>query len=288
MSANNPIQWFPGHMTKAKRQMEENLKKVDLVIEIRDARIPYSSKNPMLEKLIQNKPRLIILSKRDKADSQMTAQWIQALEDEQNKVLALDLIRDSYKKTLVSVANELCQALIEKQKRRGIRPRALRAMVCGIPNVGKSTMINTLAKRKAAQTADRPGVTRSLQWIKLDKGLELLDTPGVLWPKFEDPQIGIRLALLGSIRDEVINRDELVQYALDWLLKKHNGLLENVYQIESAQDVWDAMNKIAIKRGYLQKGQIDQERLIRSLIKDIRNDVLGPITWEEPYDRETA
>lgn len=288
MSANNPIQWFPGHMTKAKRQMEENLKKVDLVIEIRDARIPYSSKNPMLEKLIQNKPRLIILSKRDKADPQMTAQWIQALEDEQNKVLALDLIRDSYKKTLVSVANELCQALIEKQKRRGIRPRALRAMVCGIPNVGKSTMINTLAKRKAAQTADRPGVTRALQWIKLDKGLELLDTPGVLWPKFEDPQIGIRLALLGSIRDEVINRDELVQYALDWLLKKHNGLLENVYQIESVQDVWDAMNKIAVKRGYLQKGQIDQERLIRSLIKDIRNDVLGPITWEEPYDRETA
>lgn len=288
MSANNPIQWFPGHMTKAKRQMEDNLKKVDLVIEIRDARIPYSSKNPMLEKLIQNKPRLIILSKRDKADPQMTAQWIQALEDEQNKVLALDLIRDSYKKTLVSVANELCQALIEKQKRRGIRPRALRAMVCGIPNVGKSTMINTLAKRKAAQTADRPGVTRALQWIKLDKGLELLDTPGVLWPKFEDPQIGIRLALLGSIRDEVINRDELVQYALDWLLKKHNGLLENVYQIESVQDVWDAMNKIAVKRGYLQKGQIDQERLIRSLIKDIRNDVLGPITWEEPYDRETA
>ena len=288
MSANNPIQWFPGHMTKAKRQMEENLKKVDLVIEIRDARIPYSSKNPMLEKLIQNKPRLIILSKRDKADPQMTTQWIQALEDEQNKVLALDLIRDSYKKTLVSVANELCQALIEKQKRRGIRPRALRAMVCGIPNVGKSTMINTLAKRKAAQTADRPGVTRALQWIKLDKGLELLDTPGVLWPKFEDPQIGLRLALLGSIRDEVINRDELVQYALDWLLKKHNGLLENVYQIESVQDVWDAMNKIAIKRGYLQKGQIDQERLIRSLIKDIRNDVLGPITWEEPYDRETA
>ena len=288
MSANNPIQWFPGHMTKAKRQMEENLKKVDLVIEIRDARIPYSSKNPMLEKLIQNKPRLIILSKRDKADPQMTTQWIQALEDEQNKVLALDLIRDSYKKTLVSVANELCQALIEKQKRRGIRPRALRAMVCGIPNVGKSTMINTLAKRKAAQTADRPGVTRALQWIKLDKGLELLDTPGVLWPKFEDPQIGLRLALLGSIRDEVINRDELVQYALDWLLKKHNGLLENVYQIESVQDVWDAMNKIAVKRGYLHKGQIDQESLIRSLIKDIRTDVLGPITWEEPYDRETA
>ena len=288
MTSPNPIQWFPGHMTKAKRQMEENLKKVDLVIEIRDARIPYSSKNPMLEKLIQNKPRLIILSKRDKADPQMTIRWTQALEDEQNKVLALDLIRDSYKKTLVSFSNELCKALIEKQKRRGIRPRALRAMVCGIPNVGKSTMINTLAKRKAAQTADRPGVTRSLQWIKLDKGLELLDTPGVLWSKFEDPQIGMRLALLGSIRDEVINRDELVHYALDWLLKKHEGLLERVYQIEPVDDVWDAMKKIALKRGYLQKGEIDQERLIRSLIKDIRNDVLGPITWEEPYDRETA
>ena len=160
------VQWFPGHMTKAKRQMEENLKKVDFVIEIRDARMPDASKNPMLDQLIQNKPRLILLSKKDKADKELTKQWVNALETENQKVLALDFIHENFSKQLIKASNELCINLIEKQKRRGMKPRALRAMVCGIPNVGKSTFINTFAKRKAAQTGDRPGVTKSLQWIK--------------------------------------------------------------------------------------------------------------------------
>lgn len=285
MINQSQIQWFPGHMTKAKRQMEENLKKVDLVLELRDARIPFSSKNPMLEQLIQNKPRLIILSKKDKADPEMTKLWIQALEDEQNKVLVLDLIHDSYLKTLIRLSNELCATLIERQKRRGIRPRALRAMVCGIPNVGKSTMINTLAKRKAAQTADRPGVTKSLQWIKLANSLELLDTPGVLWPKFEDEQIGIKLALLGSIRDEVVNQQDLALYACSYVLKNKPSLLKQVYGIDEDTDPWNTLCSIATKRGYLQKGSIDEERLIRTFIRDIRDDRLGPITWERPDDQ---
>ncbi|WP_369524491.1 ribosome biogenesis GTPase YlqF, partial [Ileibacterium valens] len=191
------IQWFPGHMTKARRQMEENLKKVDFIIEIRDARIPESSRNPLIEELAGNKPRLILLSKKDKADPQLTKDWIRELSSENQEVMAVDLIRENYRKQLVAKSLKLNEKLIEKQKRKGIRPRALRAMVCGIPNVGKSTMINTLAKRKAAQTGDRPGVTKSLQWIRLDSDLELLDTPGVLWPKFEDQEIGIRLAALG-------------------------------------------------------------------------------------------
>ena len=284
MSNQNPIQWFPGHMTKAKRQMEENLKKVDFVIEIRDARIPDSSKNPMLDELIQNKPRLIILSKKDQADPIATKEWIQKLQSQGHQVLALDLIKDSYFKALVQAAQTTCQKLIDKQKRRGIRPRALRAMVCGIPNVGKSTFINTMAKRKAAQTADRPGVTKSLQWIKLGQSLELLDTPGVLWPKFEDPNTGMRLAILGSVRDEVVNMQELAIYACRWLQETKPGLLAKLYQIEEQKDPWQTLEKIALKRGYLQKGSIDENRLVRSFIKDIREDKLGPLTWEFPHD----
>ncbi|MDM8292876.1 ribosome biogenesis GTPase YlqF [Faecalicoccus pleomorphus] len=284
MSNQNPIQWFPGHMTKAKRQMEENLKKVDFVIEIRDARIPDSSKNPMLDELIQNKPRLILLSKKDKADPIATKEWFQKLQSQGHQVLALDLIKDSYFKALVQAAQTTCQKLIDKQKRRGIRPRALRAMVCGIPNVGKSTFINTMAKRKAAQTADRPGVTKSLQWIKLGQSLELLDTPGVLWPKFEDPNTGMRLAILGSVRDEVVNMQELAIYACRWLQETKPGLLAKLYQIEEQKDPWQTLEKIALKRGYLQKGSIDENRLVRSFIKDIREDKLGPLTWEFPHD----
>lgn len=284
MSNQNPIQWFPGHMTKAKRQMEENLKKVDFVIEIRDARIPDSSKNPMLDELIQNKPRLILLSKKDKADPAATKEWIQKLQSQGHQALALDLIKDSYFKALVQAAQTTCQKLIDKQKRRGIRPRALRAMVCGIPNVGKSTFINTMAKRKAAQTADRPGVTKSLQWIKLGQSLELLDTPGVLWPKFEDPNTGMRLAILGSVRDEVVNMQELAIYACRWLQETKPGLLASLYQIEEQKDPWQTLEKIALKRGYLQKGSIDENRLVRSFIKDIREDKLGPLTWEFPHD----
>ena len=284
MSNQNLIQWFPGHMTKAKRQMEENLKKVDFVIEIRDARIPDSSKNPMLDELIQNKPRLILLSKKDKADPIATKEWIQKLQSQGHQVLALDLIKDSYFKALVQAAQTTCQKLIDEQKRRGIRPRALRAMVCGIPNVGKSTFINTMAKRKAAQTADRPGVTKSLQWIKLGQSLELLDTPGVLWPKFEDPNTGMRLAILGSVRDEVVNMQELAIYACRWLQETKPGLLAKLYQIEEQKDPWQTLEKIALKRGYLQKGSIDENRLVRSFIKDIREDKLGPLTWEFPHD----
>ena len=224
------VQWFPGHMTKAKRQMEENLKKVDFVIEIRDARMPDASKNPMLDQLIQNKPRLILLSKKDKADKELTKQWVNALETENQKVLALDFIHENFSKQLIKASNELCINLIEKQKRRGMKPRALRAMVCGIPNVGKSTFINTFAKRKAAQTGDRPGVTKSLQWIKVGQTLELLDTPGVLWPKFEDQQVGLKLALLGSVKDQVVNMDDLALFACEYLMQEKPEIFDTVYQ----------------------------------------------------------
>lgn len=282
MQNSKKIQWFPGHMTKAARQMEESLKKVDFVIEIRDARIPDSSRNPMLDGIIHTKPRLIILSKKDKADPKMTKEWITYLEKENVRVIALDLVHENYKAAIVQASKTLCASFIEKQKRRGIKPRALRAMVCGIPNVGKSTMINTLAKRKAAKTADKPGVTKSLQWIKLDKDLELLDTPGVLWPKFDDQQIGLKLALLGSIRDEVVTMDELAMFAVEWLMENNPSSLIETYGIEIQDTPWHTLEQVAIKRGYLQKGQIDENRLMNSFVKDMRENKCGLITWEKP------
>lgn len=282
MQNSKKIQWFPGHMTKAARQMEENLKKVDFVIEIRDARIPDSSRNPMLDGIIHTKPRLIILSKKDKADPKLTKEWITYLEKDNVRVIALDLVHENYKAAIVQASKTLCASFIEKQKRRGIKPRALRAMVCGIPNVGKSTMINTLAKRKAAKTADKPGVTKSLQWIKLDKNLELLDTPGVLWPKFDDQQIGLKLALLGSIRDEVVTMDELAMFAVEWLMENNPSSLIETYGIEIQDTPWHTLEQVAIKRGYLQKGQIDENRLMNSFVKDMRENKCGLITWEKP------
>lgn len=282
MQNSKKIQWFPGHMTKAARQMEENLKKVDFVIEIRDARIPDSSRNPMLDGIIHTKPRLIILSKKDKADPKLTKEWITYLEKDNVRVIALDLVHENYKAAIVQASKTLCSSFIEKQKRRGIKPRALRAMVCGIPNVGKSTMINTLAKRKAAKTADKPGVTKSLQWIKLDKDLELLDTPGVLWPKFDDQQIGLKLALLGSIRDEVVTMDELAMFAVEWLMENNPSSLIETYGIEIQDTPWHTLEQVAIKRGYLQKGQIDENRLMNSFVKDMRENKCGLITWEKP------
>ena len=282
MQNSKKIQWFPGHMTKAARQMEENLKKVDFVIEIRDARIPDSSRNPMLDGIIHTKPRLIILSKKDKADPKLTKEWITYLEKDNVRVIALDLVHENYKAAIVQASKTLCASFIEKQKRRGIKPRALRAMVCGIPNVGKSTMINTLAKRKAAKTADKPGVTKSLQWIKLDKDLELLDTPGVLWPKFDDQQIGLKLALLGSIRDEVVTMDELAMFAVEWLMENNPSSSIETYGIEIQDTPWHTLEQVAIKRGYLQKGQIDENRLMNSFVKDMRENKCGLITWEKP------
>lgn len=282
---SSTIQWFPGHMTKAKRQMEENLKKVDFIIEIRDARMPLSSQNPLIEELAGNKPRLILLSKKDKADPAATKKWIEALSKDNQAVMAVDLIRENYKNALIQKSLELNANLIEKQKRKGIRPRALRAMVAGIPNVGKSTMINTLAKRKAAQTGDRPGVTKSLQWIKLGSDLELLDTPGVLWPKFEDQEIGIKLAALGSIKDDVVHMDDLALYCCQYLSEHNPQALLDTYGIEKIEETpWQTLQAIARKRGWLLKGDIDENRLMRSFIKDIRENKLGKITWEMPDD----
>ena len=275
------IQWFPGHMTKAKREMQEKMKMVDMVIELRDARIPNASKNPMIEELCNQKPRLIILSKKDKADALETRKWITKLQKEDVKVLALDIIKENITPKVVEASQELMKAKIERMKRRGIRPRAIRAMVVGVPNVGKSTFINRISKKKIAVTGDRPGVTKSLQWSKVNANLELLDTPGVLWPKFEDEKVGVLLVVSGAIRDEILPLEEVAAWAMRFLMQHKPELLEKRYAIELDEDPYSNFTKIAEKRGFLKNGkEIDFKRTIETFLREIRDDRLGSITWE--------
>ncbi|GAA6426963.1 ribosome biogenesis GTPase YlqF [Dielma fastidiosa] len=275
------INWFPGHMTKAKREMQEKLKMVDMVIECRDARIPYSSKNPLLEEIIQQKPRLILLTKIDKADPVRTKEWIDCLSNETTQVLAVNVLKDNVVSLITAASQECMKAMIERQKRRGINPRAIRAMVVGIPNVGKSTLINRIANKKAVQAADRPGVTRSLTWVKVTKGLELLDTPGVLWPKFEDEHVGMCLAVTGAIRDEILPLEEVCAYAMRHLIQYYPQQLKERFDVEIVDDPYVMIERIAARRGFIKaNNQLDMDRAIQRFLRDIRDDFVGRITWE--------
>lgn len=279
------IQWFPGHMTKAKREMQEKLKMVDMIIELRDARIPNASKNPLIEELCGQKPRLIILSKKDKAEDHVTNAWIKSLSDETTKVIALDILKENITPKVVMASKELMKAKIDRMIKRGIRPRAVRAMVVGVPNVGKSTFINRIAKKKVAVTGDRPGVTRSLQWSKVNQELELLDTPGVLWPKFEDETVGVLLAITGAIRDEILPLEEVAAWAMRYLIENRPERLTQRYDVELCSDPYEMLNRVAIKRGFLRnKDEIDYKRTIETFLREIRDEKLGLISWEVPNE----
>lgn len=281
------INWFPGHMTKAKREMQEKLKMVDLVIELRDARIPDASKNPLIDDLIKSKPRLIILTKADKAEEAKTRIWQRHLSNETTKVITVNTLKDNVGVIITNASKELMKPMIDRQIRKGIRPRALRAMVVGVPNVGKSTLINRIAKRKAAQAADRPGVTRALQWVKVNADLELLDTPGVLWPKFEDYQVGMLLAISGAIRDEILPIDEVSAYAMEYLAKHYPANLTERYGIEVSEDPYVNFERIAIARKFFTgKQEIDEKRTIETFLREVRDDLCGRVTWEMPKENE--
>ncbi|HPX33381.1 MAG TPA: ribosome biogenesis GTPase YlqF [Erysipelotrichaceae bacterium] len=277
------INWYPGHMTKAKREMSEKIKLVDMVIEIRDARIPLSSINPLLDEIIGSKPRLIVLSKADKAENEETKKWIDYFKLQGHETIALNLIGD---KNVANTISDCCLTImkdkIEKLKTRGLKRVEIRAMVVGIPNVGKSTLINSVGKRKMAKTADKPGVTRSLTWIKVSNEVALLDTPGVLWPKFEDLKVGFMLAITGAIRDDVLPMQSIIEFALDFLIKNHREKLIKRYDIEVSEDIFETINKIAISRGCIQQDEtIDYKRVYALILKDIRDNQLGLISWEK-------
>lgn len=278
----NQIQWFPGHMNKARRLMEDSLKLVDMVIEIRDARIPYASANPLLDHLIGQKPRLIILSKKDKADAKETEKWLKVLKNDQTRCVAIDALNDKVKNIVIPECKEVMAAKIARMKAKGMKPRAIRAMVVGIPNVGKSTFINSVAKKKIAKTANKPGVTQSLQWMRLDKDLELLDTPGVLWPKFEDKEVALYLALCKAIKDEVLNLEEIAVFAVKKCMKEEPHRLIERYGIEIKEDPYDVLKDIGLAKNLLMKdGEVDMERVYTFFLLEAREDKLGPITWEK-------
>lgn len=277
------FQWYPGHMTKAKREMEEDLKLVDLIIEIVDARIPSSSRNPDIASLGKQKSRMILLNKADMADADMTAKWTEHFISKGYTALSIDARNGKNLKDIRTAIDRACREKIERDEKRGIKNRPIRAMVAGIPNVGKSTFINTFAGKAVAKTGNRPGVTRGRQWIRLNKSVELLDTPGILWPKFEDPDAGLRLALTGSIKDELLPAEELATELLRFLSKDYPGVLDQKYGEIENSDPAEMLGKIAKNRGCIKKGnELDYQRAAMLLLDDFRNGRIGRITLETP------
>lgn len=284
------LQWYPGHMTKAKRQMQEDLKLIDLIIELVDARIPLSSRNPDIDELGKNKARLILLNKSDLADERYNEQWSAYFQKKGFYVVKVNAKSGAGLKSIQGVIQEACKAKIERDRRRGIKNRPIRAMVVGIPNVGKSTFINSYAGKACAKTGNKPGVTKGKQWIRLNKTLELLDTPGILWPKFEDQEVGKRLAFIGSIKDEILNLEELSLELLDYIRTNYPGLLNTRYGIEEEGTPVSLLEVVADKRKCLIRGQeIDYAKAAGIVMEEFRNGKIGRITLEfPPVEEETA
>ena len=275
-------QWYPGHMTKAKRMMQENIKLIDLVIELVDARIPLSSRNPDIDELGKGKARLILLNKADLAEQKQNKAWIEYFEKKGFYVLAINARTKEGMKAIQNVVTQACKDKIERDRKRGIINRPVRAMVVGIPNVGKSTFINSYAGKACTKTGNKPGVTKGKQWIKLNKTLELLDTPGILWPKFEDQEVGQKLAMIGSMNDEILNIEELAILLIDFLMKEYAGLLEKRYQVDETENL-KVLEQIAEKRKCFLKGeQLDLRKASNLFIDDFRSGRIGHITLEHP------
>ena len=249
------FQWYPGHMTKAKRQMQEDIKLIDLVIELVDARIPMSSRNPDIDELGKNKARLILLNKSDLADKDASEAWMEFFKEKGYFAVKVDARNKGCMKAISAVIAEACKEKTERDRKRGIKNRPVRAMVVGIPNVGKSTFINTFAGRACAKTGNKPGVTKGKQWIRLNKSVELLDTPGILWPKFEDQQVGLRLALIGAIKDEILNIDELALELIAILTEHYPGVLHTRYEVEEEQTPANIIEQIAVKEELHSEGK---------------------------------
>ena len=282
------FQWYPGHMTKAKRQMQEDIKLVDLVIELVDARIPLASRNPDIDELGKNKYRLILLNKADLADERQNQQWAAWFREKGFFVVELDARKKNAMKTIQSTILEACREKIERDRRRGIKNRPVRAMVAGIPNVGKSTFINTFAGKACAKTGNKPGVTKGKQWIRLNKNVELLDTPGILWPKFEDQAVGMRLAMIGSMNDDLLNIDEQSLELISYLKQYYPGALAERYQVsENHERPVEILEEIAGNRNCIKAGgELDYSKAAALVIDEFRSGTIGRITLEWPERAE--
>lgn len=277
------FQWYPGHMTKAKRAMQEDIRFIDVVIELVDARIPASSKNPDINSLAGGKSRILLLNKSDMADPELLNAWIRFYEKKGILAMAVNSRKRNELKQVNALIQKACKEKIERDRKRGILNRPVRAMIVGIPNVGKSTFINSFAGKACAKTGNRPGVTKGKQWIRLNKQVELLDTPGILWPRFEDQTVGQHLAFIGAIKDELIQSVELALDLIEFLVVQYPGTLADAYDVEETLPSAELLGDLAKNRGCIQKGnELDYEKAAFLLLDDFRNARLGRITIERP------
>ncbi|MFR7578692.1 MAG: ribosome biogenesis GTPase YlqF [Butyribacter sp.] len=277
------FQWYPGHMTKAKRAMQEDIKLIDVIIELVDSRVPFSSKNPDIDTLANGKSRILLMNKYDLADKAVSEKWTKYYEEKGYFVATVNSKNGRGVKAVNDVIQKACKEKIERDRKRGILNRPIRAMIVGIPNVGKSTFINSFAGKACAKTGNKPGVTKGKQWIRLNKNVELLDTPGILWPKFEDQQVGLNLAFIGSIKDELYNIYELSLLLLDYLIKNYPDAVADFYEIENSDSNNELLERIAIKRGCIKSGaEYDLDKAAKCLVDDFRNGRIGKISLEIP------
>ena len=277
------FQWYPGHMTKAKRAMQEDIKLIDVIIELVDSRVPFSSKNPDIDTLANGKSRILLMNKYDLADKAVSDKWTKYYEEKGYFVATVNSKNGRGVKAVNDVIQKACKEKIERDRKRGILNRPIRAMIVGIPNVGKSTFINSFAGKACAKTGNKPGVTKGKQWIRLNKNVELLDTPGILWPKFEDQQVGLNLAFIGSIKDELYNIYELSLLLLDYLIKNYPDAVADFYEIENSDSNNELLERITLTRECIKSGaEYDLDKAAKCLVDDFRNGRIGKISLEIP------
>lgn len=280
------INWYPGHMAKTKREIKEKLSLIDIVFEIIDARIPYSSKNIDVDELVKNKPRILIMTKLDLCDEIVTNKWIKYYENCGYKVITLDLINNPNLSLIYNETNKIANELNEKRKEKGLKERRIRALILGIPNVGKSTLINRLVGRKATNVGNKPGITKQLEWIRVGSDLELLDTPGILWPRFDNQEIALNLASMTAIKEEILDTEEVAIYIINTLLKLYPDNIKNRYNITDTSDIVTILDQIGKKIGAIRNNEINYEKVYSTVLKDLHEGYLGKVTFDRYLPNE--
>ena len=278
------INWYPGHMAKTKREINEKLGLIDIVFEVIDARIPYSSKNKEIEEMTKNKPRILVMTKKDLCDRIITDKWVKYYEDLGYNVVLVDLIHDKNINSILNITNKLAHDVNEKRKQKGLKPRKVRILILGIPNVGKSTLINKLVGKKATNVGNRPGVTKSLEWIRINNELELLDTPGILWPKLSGENIALNLASMTAIKEEILNKEEVAIYIINKLKQDYKEQYLSRYKIKEMDDIVEELDEIGKKIGAFKSGETDYEKVYSTILKDLREGSFGGITFDNFKD----
>ena len=282
---NSSINWYPGHMAKTKREIKENLQLIDVVYELLDARIPYSSKNKDIDELIKNKPKILIMTKTDLCDLEITKKWQQYYENMGYKVILTDLINNKNIKQIIEVTSSLSDNMNKKRLSLGMKPRKTRVLILGVPNVGKSTLINRLVGKKAAPTGDKPGITKKLNWIRINDKLELLDTPGILEPKLENKEVALNLAALTSIKEEILDLEQVALHIIDKMLNLYPNTLKTRYNLTNTNTPLIILNQIAKQKGAIKKGEVDYEKVYKIILRDLKEGYLGNITFD-PFDNK--